>query len=78
MFEHPCTITVSAPSGSGKSYLVMKMLQQGKFKPKPDRIVVLYKRWQPLYTEMKNTIPNIEFIQGVPQDLDDDKFFDVT
>ena len=27
---------------------------------------------------MKNTIPNIELIQGVPQDLDDDKFFDVT
>ena len=56
----------------------MKMLQQGKFKPKPDRIVVLYKRWLPLYTEMKNTIPNIEFIKGVPQDLDDDNFFDVT
>ena len=55
----------------------MKMLQQGKIKPKPERIVVLYKRWQPLYTEMKKTIPNIEFIQGVPAGLDNDNFFDV-
>ena len=43
--------------------------------PEPDRIIWLYKRWQPLYTEMKSTIhPPIEFVRGIPIDLEKDSF----
>ncbi|WAR21874.1 hypothetical protein MAR_015848 [Mya arenaria] len=37
----------------------------------------LYKRWQPLYSSIQSSVvPNVEFIQGVPSDLEDDDFFD--
>ena len=75
VFKHPFTMTVSAPTGSGKSYLVYNILRNNRLQPSPRRIVVLYKRWQPLYDEMKKTIPNIEFMQGVPSGLDKDGYF---
>ena len=68
-------MTVSAPTGSGKSYLVYNILRNNRLQPAPRRIVVLYKRWQSLYDEMKRTMPNIEFIQGVPNGLDKDGYF---
>jgi hypothetical protein len=37
----------------------------------------LYKRWQPLYDEISRTvIPRVEFVRGIPMDLDDDHYFD--
>ena len=48
-----------------------------RIQPGIQRIVWLYKRWQPLYTVIqRSTTPNVEFIQGIPPDLDDDDFFD--
>ena len=44
--------------------------------PQIQRIVWLYKRWQPLYAIIKSTVtPKVEFIQGIPQELDDDDYF---
>jgi len=44
----------------------------------PQRIIYMYKRWQSLYDRMKEeTVPNIEFIQGLPYNLQDDSFLDV-
>jgi len=76
-FQHPFTMTISGPTSSGKTYFVRKMLESELIAPLPDRIVYLYKRWQPLYDTMKETVPNIEFVQGIPQDIDRDDFFDV-
>ena len=45
--------------------------------PAPQRVLILFKRWQPLYDEIKKIIPYAEFIQGIPTDLVDDDFFDV-
>ena len=70
-------MTVSGPTGCGKTWLVKNILQQQKIEPAPDRIVYLYKRWQPLYSEMQETIPNIEFVKSIPENLDHDSFFDV-
>ena len=56
-FLHPFTMTVSGPTGSGKTYFVKSMLEQNKISPSPDKIIYLYKRWQPLYDKMKKTIP---------------------
>ena len=37
----------------------------------------LYKRWQPLYDEICRTvIPRVEFVRGIPYDLDGDHYFD--
>lgn len=36
----------------------------------------LYKRWQPLYNDIQSHIlPKVEFIQGIPTDIDGDDFF---
>lgn len=41
----------------------------------PERIVWLYKRWQPLYDVIHSTVyPKVEFIQGISLDLDQDSF----
>lgn len=43
----------------------------------PERIVWLYKRWQPLYAVIQSTVyTKVEFIQGIPLDLDQDSFID--
>ena len=74
-FRHPFTMTISGPTGSGKTYLLKEMLKKNKITPAPKRIVYLYRRWQPLYSEMLDTIPGIEFIKGIPSDLSEDDFF---
>ena len=46
--------------------------------PPPQRIVWLYKRWLPLYDEISTTVvPRVEFIRGIPMDLDGDHYFDL-
>ena len=43
--------------------------------PYPERIVWLYKRWQPLYDDIRRTVhPQVEFIKGIPLDLEQDSF----
>lgn len=76
-FQHPFTANVSGPTCSGKTYFVIMLLQHCKTKisPPPERIMWLYKRWQPLYDVIKtNAYPPVEFIQGIPLDLEQDSF----
>ncbi|XP_033741828.1 uncharacterized protein LOC117328408 [Pecten maximus] len=77
VFIHPFTANVSGPTSCGKTYFVKLLLQNclTKIKPAPQRIIWLYKRWQPLYDVIKATvIPKVEFIKGIPLDLDQDSF----
>jgi hypothetical protein len=47
-----------------------------KMAPLPQRIVWLYKRWQPLYDIIRKTaFPRVEFRRRNPMDLDGDDFF---
>ena len=57
-FQHPFTMIVSGPTSCGKTYFVKTMLQhnQSVYYPAPQRIVWLYKRWQPLYDEIQRTV----------------------
>jgi len=67
----------SGPTSCGKTYFVKTLLQncQIKISPPPQRILWLYKRWQPLYDVIKGTVfPRVEFIQGIPLDLEQDSF----
>lgn len=78
-FLHPFTALVSGPSSCGKTYLIKDILQSitQVMSPPPQKIIWLYKRWQPLYDEIQTTvIPEVEFVQGVPLDLDKDTFID--
>lgn len=77
MFQHPFTANVSGPTSSGKTYFVKSLLQlcMSKISPPPERILWLYKRWQPLYDIIKaSASPPVEFIQGIPLDLEQDSF----
>ncbi len=38
--------------------------------PAPMPTLCLYKRWQSLFDKMKASIPNIQFREGIPHDLD--------
>ena len=76
-FKHPFTMTVSGPTGSGKTWLIKDIFRHNIIFPAPQRVLILFKRWQPLYDEIKKIIPYAEFIQGIPTDLDHDDFFDV-
>lgn len=61
----------------GNTYFVKLLLQNclTKISPPPERIIWLYKRWQPLYDIIKDTVsPSVEFIKGIPMDLEKDSF----
>lgn len=77
VFQHPFTANVSGPTCWGKTYFVKMLLQHCKTKvyPPPERILWLYKRWQPLYDIITSTVcPPVEFVQGIPLDLEQASF----
>ncbi|XP_053394288.1 UPF0746 protein DDB_G0281095-like [Mercenaria mercenaria] len=76
-FQHPFTCIVSGPTSCGKTFFMKQLLQQvkDKIQPPPQRIIWLYKRWQPLYDIIQNTVlPRVEFMKGVPLNLEKDDF----
>ena len=77
IFIHPFTMTISGPTSCGKTTLVKHILQRAQLliSPPPTRIIWLYKRWQPLYDELGQSVtPRIEFIQEIPLGLESDSF----
>ena len=79
-FKHPFTMIVAAPTGFGKTVYVYNLLQRADqaIEPPPERIIICYSHWQPLYTAMQDTIPNIEFMRGIPSNLEQDSFLDTS
>ncbi len=78
VFKHPFCMVVSGPTSCGKTFWTKQLLQEKSIKitPHPDRIIWLYKRWQPLYDELRILVPDIEFIKGIPLNIDKDEFLD--
>ncbi len=69
-FKSGCSIFITGCTMSGKSTLTYKLLQNiNKMftKPIPQRILYCYGVYQPLFDEMKQTIPNIKFHQDLPE-----------
>lgn len=69
--KHPSTWIVSGATGSGKSYFTRDLIKNRGhiFSPKsPDTVILFYRVWQPLYTEMKNKNQIHEFYEGIPED----------
>ena len=78
-FKPPFSMIVAAPSGFGKTYMTKKILEQADqtIDPPPQRIIWCFSQNQPMYQDMLRTIPGIEFIRGIPPNLEDDSFLDV-
>ena len=76
-FVHPFTCMVAGMTGSGKTVWVQSLLQQAQnvIEPPPERIIWCYSQWQPAYSELLNTVPNIEFVKGIPENLEQDSYF---
>ena len=77
-FLHPFTMLCCGPTGCGKTTLMKNILQKNQtlINPPPQRIIWLYKRWQPLYDVIKQTVtPPVEFIEGIPPEIDHPTFF---
>ena len=75
-FEHPFTCMVAGMTGSGKAVWVQSLLTQA-YRMIKIKIVWCYSQWQPAYMEMLVTIPNIEFVKGIPTALEQDAYFNV-
>lgn len=75
---HPFTALVGGMTGSGKTIWVQTLLDNATevIKPAPQRIIWSYSQWQPAYDHMLETIPGIEFVKGIPHDIDEDWYFD--
>jgi hypothetical protein len=70
---------ITGPIGCGKTYFVKTLLQSclTKMAPPSQRIVWLYKGWQPLYDQICRTVvPRVEFVRGIPYKVDGDHYFD--
>ena len=70
---------VAGMTGSGKTVWVKSLLQQAQrtISLPPETIVWCYSQWQPAYLESMTTIPNIEFVKGIPENLEKDSYFDI-
>ncbi len=71
IFQHPFTMMVTGPTGCGKTQWIRNLLTSDLIQPPPERIIYFYKRWQPLYDEIR---PYVEFMNEIPPNLDKDDF----
>ena len=71
---------VCGMTGSGKTCLVKQLLEQylDTITPTPDRIIWVHAQDQPLYQDMKKSIPWIEFMCGIPENIADDDYYYVS
>ena len=76
ILRHPFTMMVAASTGGGKTWLVKNLLENRRqwISPAAQRIIWIYGQWQPLYAEMQIIIPGIEFVKGIPANIEDEQF----
>ena len=71
-------MVVSGSRGSGKSVWTEKLLLSSLIQPSPERIIWCFGQWQPLYDNIRKRIPRIEFVNGIPDHLNDQHYIDVS
>lgn len=67
IFLHPFTCLIAGPSQSGKTTLLKQILLFNNIliNPAPQKIIYCYSAWQSMYDEIKNTLSNVEFFEGI-------------
>ena len=70
-FKHPTNIQVCGPTSCGKSYWTEKLLRNVNqmFNEEVEKIIYCYSIYQPQFLIMEREVPNIQFIQGFPEDI---------
>ena len=69
-FQACSSMIIAAPSNSGKTTFVYNLLKTKNAFTKPvDKILYCYGIYQPLFDKFKKTFDNIEFHEGLPDDL---------
>ena len=78
--QHPFTCIVAGCTQSGKTVWVKSLLKnaQTTISPTPQRIIWCYGQWQPSYFDMMRIMPGIEFNEGIPDDIDNADYLDVS
>ena len=71
-WKHPLPALIAGPTCYGKSQLVRRLLEAGEdmIDGAPENIIWCYGMYQPAYDEMRKSIPNIRFLEGVPGDME--------
>ena len=70
-FNHPFTMIVAGPSGSGKSVFTKELIQRN-VEPDVPNVFWFYTEWQSGYDDMA---PNVHMVPGMPSSLE--KFLDM-
>ena len=78
VFNTPFTMIVSGATMSGKTEWVKRLLahKENMMIPVLKKVLFCYKYWQPSYTEMLKTMPEITFHKGMHNDIVQSKYFD--
>ena len=66
-------VMVVVETEGGKKLLLSSLIQ-----PSPERIIWCYGQWQSLYDNIRKRIPRIEFVNGIPDYLNDQHYIDVS
>jgi hypothetical protein len=69
LFKHPFCMTVAGPSQCGKTRFKMDLLHKKNtaIYPTPTKILYCYSDWQDNFNELQQTMPFIEFQEGLPK-----------
>ena len=67
-FKYPFTCIVAGPTGCRKTTFVIRLLRFASSITDlpPERIVWCYGQWQKTYASMAETMPEVEFVDGLP------------
>ena len=70
---HPMSLIVAGPSSCGKSFFVKRLLyeRENVIDGAPEKTIWCYGEYQDAYREMTETLSHIEFVEGIPEDLED-------
>jgi hypothetical protein len=66
---------ICGPSFCVKTVWLQQLLVSKSIQPPIQRIVWCYGQWQSAYEQMSRTLPNVEFVRGIPNDLERDSYF---
>ena len=80
VMQHPFTCIVAGCTQSSKTVWVKSLLEnaQTTISPASQRIIWCYGQWQHSYFDMMRTMLGIEFNQGIPDDIDNADYLDVS
>ena len=80
VMQHPFTCIIAGCTQSDKTVWVKSLLEnaQTTISPTPQRIIRCYGHWQPSYLDMMRIMPGIEFNEGIPDDIDNADYLDVS